>query len=157
MSINVQLFSFYQFDRDVFELSTVNTHLIILSDFILEFFQKETKVDHLLDVLIFVFFSHLFFKDLSTSINIWRKGFHELCNEFNTVTRKLDSSFFLDDFIFITLFLETFKKLCDVMFIEMQSFWRFRSEHKHHVSNCCRHDERKWHARNINKRRISRW
>ena len=156
MSINVQLFLFYQFNRDAFKLSTVNTHLIVFSDFILEFLQKEARVDHLLDVLIFIFFSHFLLKDLLISINIWKKFFYEFCNEFNTVTKKFNLSFFFNNFIFITLFLETFKKFCDVMFIEMQSLWEFRSEHKHHVSNCCRHDERRWHARNINKKRVSR-
>ena len=154
MNISVQLFSFYQLDRDAFKLSIVNTHLIILSDFVLEFFQKETGIDHLLDVLIFVFFSHFLFKDLSVPINIWKKSFHELCNKLNSVTKELDLLFLLDDFIFITLFLETFKKLYDIMFIEMQSLWEFWSEHKHHVSNYWKHDERRWHVRNINKRRI---
>ena len=157
MSIDVQLSSFYQFDRNAFELSIVNIHLIILFNFVLEFFQKETKVDHLFDVLIFVFFSHLFFKDLSISINIWTKDFHELCNEFNIVIKEFNSPFFPDDFIFATLFLETFKKLYDIMFIEMQSLWKFRSEHRHHVSNCYKHDKRRWHVRNINKKRVSRW
>ena len=94
MNINVQLFLFYQLDRDVFKLSTVNTYLIVLSDFVLEFFQKETRVDHLFNILIFVFFSHLFFKDLSTSINIWKKDFHELCNEFNIKRKSLIHCFF---------------------------------------------------------------
>ena len=118
-----------------FKLSTINTYLIVLFDFVFEFLQKEARIDHLLNVLIFVFFLHLLFKGLSTSINIWKKNFHELCNESNTVTEKLDLLFLFDDFIFVTLFFKTFKKFCDVMFIEMQSFWRSRSEHKDQVLN----------------------
>ena len=95
LNLNISLFSFYQFNRDVFKLSTINMHLIILSDFILKFFQKKTKVDHLLNILIFIFFSYLLFKDFSISINIWRKKFHKLCNEFNTVMKKFNLSFFL--------------------------------------------------------------
>ena len=68
--MNFQLFSFYQFNRDVFKLSTVSTYLFILFNFIFKFFEKETEVDHLFNVLLSVFFSYLLFKDLSTSINI---------------------------------------------------------------------------------------
>ena len=157
MNINIQLFSFYQFDQNTFKLSTVNMHLIVLSDFVLEFFQKKAEFDYLLNVLIFIFFSHLLFKDLSTSINIWRKNFLKLCNESNIVTKELNSLFLLDDFIFIILFLETFKKLCDVIFIEMQSLWGSWSGHKYHVSNYWKYVERRWHARDMNKRRIFWW
>ena len=93
--MKLQLFTFYQFDRNVFRLLTVSTCLIVLSDFIFEFLQKKTKVDHLLDVLIFIFFLLFLFKSFSTSINRWRKNFQKFCNELNTVTKKFNLLFFL--------------------------------------------------------------
>ena len=73
MNLNVQLFLFYQFDQNAFELSIVSTYLIVLFNFILEFPLKKTEIDHLLDILIFVFFLHLFSKSFQIQLTYEKK------------------------------------------------------------------------------------
>ena len=70
LSINVQLFSLNQLDKNVFKLTIINSHLIVDTSLTLIFLQEETKVCHLLCIFILVFLSHFFVKDSSIAINI---------------------------------------------------------------------------------------
>ena len=70
LRINVQLTSLNQFDKNIFKLMIVSSHLIVDTNFAFVFFQKETRVYHLFCIFIFIFFSHFFIKRISIAINI---------------------------------------------------------------------------------------
>ena len=119
LNINVQLFSLNKFNKNVFKLMIINSHLIVDTSFAFVFFQKETKVCHLLRIFIFIFLSHFFVKNSLIAINIRNQYLHELDNLSFTITKKLNSSFFYSDFIFIAQFLKTLQKFNNVVFIEV--------------------------------------
>ena len=107
LSINVQLFSLNQLNKNAFKLTIINSHLIVDTSLALVLLQEETKVDHLFRILVLVLFSHFFVKDSSIAINIRNRCFHELDYRSFAITRKLNSSFFHSDFIFIAQLFKT--------------------------------------------------
>ena len=119
LSINVQLFSLNQLNRNVFKLMIINSHLIVDTSFALVLFQEKTKICYLLRIFIFVLLLHFFVKDCSIAINIRNQCLYKFNNLSFTVTKELNSSFFYNDFIFIAQLLKTLQKFNNIVFIEV--------------------------------------